>query len=150
MINNPEDDLLYTSKKISDNFSNYSAIHYRTYYIKLLNKNPLNGMDELETINNAVFVEPNDQSSWMYLKWIIKYIQKNYPDQINEIFDKTEEICNNLLSIEPDSKWALYMLYYISKCKYLKGDKTLKEFCLNSLEKLIELDQLHMYIFLYF
>ena len=74
----------YSTEKILENFSNYSAFHHRTQYILPLlfpstSPTSLLGADvrgagpdlngtllaaEFELVENAVFTEPDDQSAW--------------------------------------------------------------------------------------
>lgn len=67
----------FTTTKISQNFSNYSAWHNRS---TLLGKLALNMTeDEKETIvenefdlvKNAIYTDPEDQSAWLYELWLI-------------------------------------------------------------------------------
>ena len=77
----------YTFDKISTNFSNYSSWHYRSKLIKDLYMNPEdNGTKitkdffekEIELIENAVFTDPNDQSAWVYHRWLFnEYLHNN-------------------------------------------------------------------------
>ena len=77
----------YTLDKISTNFSNYSSWHYRSKLIKDLYLCPEeNGTQitkdffekEIELIENAVFTDPNDQSAWVYHRWLFnEYLHNN-------------------------------------------------------------------------
>ena len=54
--------------KVESNFSNYSAWHYRTKLIPTLCASPaaLQGQiaEEFDSVQQAVFTEPDDQSAW--------------------------------------------------------------------------------------
>lgn len=70
----------FSKLKIFQNFSNYSAWHKRS---KLLEKKSPGDEDclkllsqEFEWIHSAIFTEPNDQSPWLYHRWLIHYISK--------------------------------------------------------------------------
>eukprot|EP00250_Pteridium_aquilinum_P015366 c22544_g1_i1 orf=223-2334(-) len=74
-----EQELQYTIKKIDENFSNYSAWHYRSVLLskQLLDKvivkdNWLEVLtEEYELVKQAFFTEPEDQSGWFYLMWLL-------------------------------------------------------------------------------
>lgn len=76
------DEFRFTSKKILDNFSNFSSWHYRSsLFRQLLTENydrqELRTMvdKDFETVKNAIFTDPNDQSPWLYLRWLIDFEQ---------------------------------------------------------------------------
>ena len=58
-------EIRFTYDKICQNFSNYSAWHYRS---KLIDTAEL--LDDFEMIKNAVYTEPKDQSAWLYHRWL--------------------------------------------------------------------------------
>lgn len=70
----------FTSKKIEENFSNFSSWHYRSCLYKQLLKDNFD-LTELKSmidkdfilIKNAIFTDPNDQSPWFYFKWLLKF-----------------------------------------------------------------------------
>ena|ERR1700761_25657 len=87
-------ELAYTTKKIEANFSNFSAWHQRTKVIgslwasgeidkaSALQKgvhviffgclHTLNHLHaEFELVQNAMFTLPEDQSAWLYHRWLI-------------------------------------------------------------------------------
>lgn len=76
----------FTTEKITANFSNYSAFHYRSKLLPLLLHSQLEneesedaiyrrklelGRGELELLQQAVFTEPDDQTAWWYHRFII-------------------------------------------------------------------------------
>lgn len=74
-----EQELQYTIKKINENFSNYSAWHSRSI---LLSKQPMDNTiekdnwlqiltEEYDLVKQAFFTEPEDQSGWFYLIWLL-------------------------------------------------------------------------------
>jgi geranylgeranyl transferase type-2 subunit alpha len=93
----PKSELLYTNRKIEANFSNFSAWHQRSKVLTILwdgrehlsNKSREDGeqvmwlifpsasldlvllSQEFELVRNAMFTDPNDQSVWMYHRWLV-------------------------------------------------------------------------------
>lgn len=68
----------YTTKMINNNFSNFSALHNRTKLIpllferRLIKESPLDFLrKELEYLHNALFTDPEDQSVFIYLRWVL-------------------------------------------------------------------------------
>ncbi|KAI8833668.1 hypothetical protein BJ741DRAFT_611865 [Chytriomyces cf. hyalinus JEL632] len=66
----------YTSAKIRQNFSNYSAWHYRSRLIPSVTGEDFEQRDSIiqkdfETVRNAIYTEPADQSAWLYQRWLL-------------------------------------------------------------------------------
>lgn len=76
------DELDFTSMKIYQNFSNYSAWHRRSRVLPMVHA----GAEALEaaiaadlkTIKAAYFTEPADQSAWFYLGWLLLADQHDF------------------------------------------------------------------------
>lgn len=76
-------ELEFSSKLILVNFSNFSSWYYRSSLLKLLYAN---GHDpkliqsyldnDYRRIESATFVEPTDQSVWLYLRWLFNIYSK--------------------------------------------------------------------------
>lgn len=86
-------ELAYTTRKIGASFSNFSAWHQRSkVYSSLWNAgelNPINSREEgmsllclwcsvaltrnkeFDLVHNALFTDPDDQSAWIYHRWLI-------------------------------------------------------------------------------
>lgn len=72
----------FTEQKIRDNFSNFSAFHYRSKLLPILLK--LNWKDdwqstiaaEFELVANAVFTEPDDQTAWWYQRFLLDFMNQ--------------------------------------------------------------------------
>lgn len=137
-----EIELNYAVEKLSKNLSNYSAMHYKIYYYNMLKKDTIE--DEVNVIENAVYTDPYDQSYWLYLKWLINYVSRNYNEKLDFIYDKTIEICEDLMSEEENCHWPVYLLYYVYKQKYNSSKQSeLKDKCVEYLSKLVKIDNLH-------
>jgi geranylgeranyl transferase type-2 subunit alpha len=80
-----EEELKVTTDMISDNFSNYSAWHNRSVLLSELLKERAQGYypkenvltEEYEFVRNALFTDPDDQSSWFYHLWLLEQTVKN-------------------------------------------------------------------------
>ena len=87
-------ELAYTLKKIEENFSNFSAWHQRTKVLQSMweqgqideretknegkfDKGLYNSLFkayhvlEFELVKNALYMDPHDQSAWLYHRWLI-------------------------------------------------------------------------------
>ncbi|KAF7311568.1 Rab geranylgeranyltransferase [Mycena kentingensis (nom. inval.)] len=106
--------LAYTTRKIEANFSNFSAWHQRT---KILSSLWGSGQldyakskeDEYELVRNAMFTDPNDQSVWIYHRWLIG----QGDDAI--VLNREIGIIQELLDEQPDSKWCMESLVYYKR-----------------------------------
>ena len=58
----------FTTKLIQRNFSNYSAWHERS---KMLELSMTNIEKELKIVDTAIFTEPDDQTAWIYHRWLV-------------------------------------------------------------------------------
>ncbi|GAA5827627.1 hypothetical protein JCM3770_006876 [Rhodotorula araucariae] len=113
-----ESELAFTTRKISANFSNFSAWHYRT---KLLAKlweekgwgpaapERLSRVDqEFELVKQAIWSDPNDQSAWLYHRWLVG-------NGTVSIVRREIEGIKELLEEEPDSRWCLDSLVHYKR-----------------------------------
>ncbi|GAB1222625.1 hypothetical protein ENUP19_0119G0016 [Entamoeba nuttalli] len=120
-----EEDLKFITDSINNNFSNYSAWHHRSVIFSSYNNLQLEKVIESEftLLLNAFYIEPNDQSAWIYYRWLLGTGMKCYNELnkkeewmniLKEQFNKIKE----LNEIEPNSKWVLFTmveLYQITK-----------------------------------
>ncbi|KAI9282574.1 hypothetical protein BY458DRAFT_496667 [Sporodiniella umbellata] len=67
----------FTTKKINQSFSNYSAWHQRSKLLPEIvapmtteEKNNV-AQNELELVKNAIYTDPEDQSAWLYYWWLV-------------------------------------------------------------------------------
>jgi geranylgeranyl transferase type-2 subunit alpha len=113
------DELEFTMSKISSNFSNYSAWHYRSKLIEELYSADQIDSDifkrELTLIQNALYTDPNDQSAWIYGKWLLldefkaKFRSKDAKLD-SELMENHLKAILDLLQFEPENKWCLIRL----------------------------------------
>ncbi|ORX53255.1 protein prenylyltransferase [Hesseltinella vesiculosa] len=67
----------FTTQKINQSFSNYSAWHQRSKLLPEIvkdmtaeEKNDV-ARNELEMVQNAIYTDPDDQSAWLYYWWVL-------------------------------------------------------------------------------
>ncbi|GMH52053.1 hypothetical protein TL16_g05294 [Triparma laevis f. inornata] len=131
----------YTLELIKTNFSNYSAYHYRSHLLPLIHL--LQTLDsesesegyfrklavvkkELELVQQAIFTEPSDQSSWWYQQFLFKYIvppkndkmseeKKRYAETLQEETEPLRELIAEEMKegVSGGAKWALNSLWGI-------------------------------------
>jgi geranylgeranyl transferase type-2 subunit alpha len=152
-----EQELLFTTKKIEQNFSNYSSWHQRSYILSKIYADKPNEFNsvlssgmlhflffsiyavELEWIQNAFYTSPDDQSAWFYHRWLMhmvkEYNNSNYSNIVRVELQKIEE----LLTEEPNSKWAMLTTVFLM----LELDGTSEDIS-KRLKKLRELDPLRV------
>lgn len=111
------DELKFTYEKICSNFSNYSSWHYRSKLIEsLYQSNQIDSkifLEELQLMENAVFTDPNDQSAWIYQKWLLLEYQRS-DIRSPELDARMQEHLNNIQELSrlenDNSKWCLLSL----------------------------------------
>ena len=107
----------FSTTKISENFSNYSAFHHRSIYIRKLisssssfsSSSPQSSHDmlqkEFSMTESAIFTEPDDQSVWWYRRFLFSLLEQTV---VKEIFLETirSQICviKDLLELESESR----------------------------------------------
>ncbi|XP_022690373.1 geranylgeranyl transferase type-2 subunit alpha-like [Varroa jacobsoni] len=77
-----EDELKFTLERIEANFSNYSSWHYRSHLLPRFFPGDKEGsikenvlLEELDLVLNAAFTDPQDQSAWMYHRWLLGKVE---------------------------------------------------------------------------
>lgn len=71
------DELNFTTEKIYQNFSNYSAWHHRVRLLETVKASDsslfLQTLEaDAELCKSVIFTKPSDQSAWFYLKWLAR------------------------------------------------------------------------------
>ncbi|KAL0947363.1 hypothetical protein HGRIS_013479 [Hohenbuehelia grisea] len=108
-------ELAYTMRKIESNFSNFSAWHQRSkIYSKLWEDASSEEVrkakeTEFELVRNAMYTDPDDQSVWMYHRWLIG------PGHDTEILNRESSVIQELLDEQPDSKWCMESLVHYKR-----------------------------------
>jgi len=136
----------FTTKKIEDNFSNYSAWHNRSAILTAMyvDNDPAfkEALDrEFELVQNAFYTEPGDQSAWFYHRWLIDRTCGTLGtaplENSRPILERELKMCQDLLQVEPNSKWAILTITLLMG--RLGGHK---EAIASHLKHLVELDPL--------
>lgn len=68
----PAEELAFVAAKIQEDFSNYSAWHYRSKTLEDLGPmDPARLEEEFTLVRNALFTAPDDSSAWFYHRWLL-------------------------------------------------------------------------------
>ena len=118
----PQKEFEFSTEKINENFSNYSAYHHRSLYIQRDGQRSRQVVEsEFSMIENAIYTEPDDQSSWWYhqflLSWITDekegsylYREVDHSKWLEGILEQQMAVMRGLLLLESSSKWAMSSL----------------------------------------
>ncbi|KAM6500668.1 rab-protein geranylgeranyltransferase [Amanita muscaria] len=139
-----ESELAYTAKKIESNFSNFSAWHQRSkVYSSLCESRKLQfdqfKKQELELVRNAMYTDPDDQSVWIYHRWLMG------AGDDSELLLQEITAIQELLDEQPDSKWCMecilhYKLLLLQKHSTIVDVKAVSEECQTLLQQLKAID----------
>jgi len=104
-----DDELAYTLEKIENNFSNYSAWHYRSAHLSTEAAKKKETLDkEFELASNAFYTEPEDQSAWMYHRWLTSRARElDDAGERDAALRDALETCREISELEPECKWPL-------------------------------------------
>ena len=112
----PQAEFAYSTERILKNFSNYSAFHHRTIYIKamLAEGQAVDELglikSELELIQQAIFTEPDDQTAWWYHQYLVAWAGR-HPESLEEVLRGEVEGIRGLLEDgESTYRWAILTL----------------------------------------
>jgi geranylgeranyl transferase type-2 subunit alpha len=140
----PLDELKFAMKKIEQNFSNYSAWHQRSYLLPQCYAQDLEAfknaiLGEFDLVKQALYTEPEDQSGWFYHRWLVGVSKKLMEtNDFKDMLRKELETLNELLELEPNSKWTLLTKVFV--LNQLEGHQAE---VLQSLKRLQEIDPKH-------
>ncbi|KAE9317007.1 hypothetical protein PF008_g18860 [Phytophthora fragariae] len=144
-----EDQLAFTTQKIEQNFSNYSALHHRSISLP----EPLTAdllFDEIGLVQQAVFTEPDDQSAWFYYRWlltsILEMVESSAEDAAGFLKSQVQWL-DELLEMEMEAKWVVVTLadlhYRLGAITDVDGWNESKKKSVELYERAIELDPDH-------
>ncbi|KAJ7582596.1 rab-protein geranylgeranyltransferase [Mycena floridula] len=107
-------ELTYTKRKIESNFSNFSAWHQRSKVLSSLwaqgALDPVESKEkEFELVRDAMYTDPNDQSVWIYHRWLVG------AGDNPEILHREIQIINELLDEQSDSKWCMESIVHYNR-----------------------------------
>ena len=143
-----EENLKFTKEKVMENFSNYSALHRRmrlfTKQSEVINEDELEKFlsSEIEMIKHSIFTEPDDQSPWLYLRWMMELAAKRLSSkamdkEIRSIIECCHAICEEE---KTEMKWPLLTEFQMLR---LRSDGDDKRRCEEILKVLCEIDSNH-------
>lgn len=124
-----EDELQYSAEKIQENFSNYSAFHHRSLFLKRSGQSVRAALaNELTIVENAIFTEPDDQSAWWYhqflLRWALEELQQvqhqhqqesgaELAEWLATLLQQQLELVGGLFELEENCAWVITCLLNI-------------------------------------
>jgi geranylgeranyl transferase type-2 subunit alpha len=122
----PSSEFDFSTRKISENFSNYSAFHHRSVFLRATISGSSDSeesllerlREEYSIVESAVFTEPDDQSAWWYYRFLVQLFVSTCISQGTSAGPRDsswllEELCvqkeamASLHEMEPHSKWPL-------------------------------------------
>ncbi|TFY83668.1 hypothetical protein EWM64_g351 [Hericium alpestre] len=140
-------ELASTTRKIEANFSNFSAWHQRTKVLESLWSSgkldrALSVQQEFDFVQNAMYTDPNDQSVWLYHRWLIGSADDR------KLLEREIVVIQDLLDEQPDSKWCMETLVHYKQLILSKHSaeispaeaEKLVEQCIALLKQLEEID----------
>ncbi|ESK88315.1 rab-protein geranylgeranyltransferase [Moniliophthora roreri MCA 2997] len=107
-------ELAYTTKKIESSFSNFSAWHQRSKVLSSLWAQGMLGEEqskeaEYDLVKNAIFTDPNDQSAWIYHRWLVGSAKDK------NLLEREISVIQELLDEQPDSRWCMDSLVHYKR-----------------------------------
>jgi geranylgeranyl transferase type-2 subunit alpha len=90
----------FTSQKIRQNFSNFSAFHYRSKLLPLIATADL--AEEFSLLEDAVYTEPDDQTAWWYQAFLLDSCTEAHGKQIRQHLESLRELAEEVA----ECKWV--------------------------------------------
>ncbi|ELU44181.1 PPTA domain-containing protein [Rhizoctonia solani AG-1 IA] len=144
----PESELAYTTRKIEQNFSNFSAWHQRTKVFGVLwrDRPELEAAAKSEGEQKAS--NPGDQSAWLYHRWLIGKVCEG--DDAVTVKSEISSIEELVVEVGSDSKWPLQALVHY-KSLLASHDSAAKpdllRECRTLTERLIQIDPMRQQMY---
>ena len=100
--------------------------------------------EELELVQNAAFTDPDDSSAWFYLTWLVEGQSKSssrsmISDTTKAVLQEQLENCQQLLELEPDSKWPSYIKILLMQ---ILDSQTHHQDIISTFDKLKDIDKM--------
>ncbi len=124
-----QDEFDFTTRKIYENFSNYSAWHRRTLLFVPFLQTIENDREvaellknEVEMCRNAAWTEPADQSVWFYQRWLFFGLPKQLPEHAQLLQELAKEQLKSILELieeDPDAVQAISFAASMGKREFL-------------------------------
>ncbi|CAM9190488.1 unnamed protein product [Scytosiphon promiscuus] len=114
----------FTTDKIKQNFSNYSAFHFRSKVLPRMVAEAGHDRwqllsDELELTHDAMFTEPADQSVWWYHHFLLTWAEESVTSVDAERYENflraEAATLEELIEVEDRCKWAELALLLVSQ-----------------------------------
>ena len=108
--------MAYSAEKIQENFSNYSAFHHRSIYIKRTAQSVAEVLPtEFDIIENAVFTEPDDQSAWWYHQFLLTWADSDLVATAARDVAEAEHKSNWLVGVLQEQLEKVHGLYELEE-----------------------------------
>ncbi|CAM9240482.1 unnamed protein product [Ectocarpus fasciculatus] len=114
----------FTTDKIKQNFSNYSAFHFRSKVLPRMVEEAGHDRwqllsDELDLTHDAMFTEPADQSVWWYHHFLLTWADDGADSCDSERYENVlraeAATLGELIEVEGRCKWAEVALLLVSQ-----------------------------------
>lgn len=143
----------FTQTKIVQNFSNFSAFHYRSKLVGLVGDDwtpveKVEGKSTTQTIaqsewslmENIIFTEPDDQTIWWYHRFVVDWAKTNKEEEWYAAWLQAQaEALQMLVEDEPECKWGL-LGYHLVLSRMEPSEETNTQKMESLLDQLMQID----------